>query len=176
MVFKNLYQNRRNEKAQIAVYDNSSSDSVIEDGELQYTREQGKNGTAATTQEASGAPVEIDSPLGYHVNWYTIIFLNIGQMVGTGVFSTRRFSSPLLDVADFCSWIYPPRPGLCWIVTTLLANRSSYCCCWFCSLPCVGLLLPQSFRQRSRVPRTGVSSAEILLSYRFRHAQCSFGL
>ena len=135
MVFRNLYQNRRNEKAQIAVYDNSSSDSVIEDGELQYTREQGKNGTAATTQEASGAPVEIDSPLGYHVNWYTIIFLNIGQMVGTGVFSTRRSFLLFLNVANFYSWIHPSRPGLCWVVTPLLANWSSHCCCWFFSLP-----------------------------------------
>ncbi|CZS89791.1 related to methionine transport protein, high affinity [Rhynchosporium graminicola] len=37
---------------------------------------------------ASGAPVERESPLGYEVSWFTIVLLNVGQMVGTGVFST----------------------------------------------------------------------------------------
>ena len=40
-------------------------------------------------QDANGAPVEQISPLGYHVGWYGILFLNVSQMVGTGVFSTR---------------------------------------------------------------------------------------
>ncbi|OAG06518.1 amino acid transporter [Paraphaeosphaeria sporulosa] len=39
-------------------------------------------------QDANGAPVEQVSPLGYHVGWYGILFLNVSQMVGTGVFST----------------------------------------------------------------------------------------
>ncbi|KAF3353391.1 hypothetical protein VdG1_08375 [Verticillium dahliae VDG1] len=38
--------------------------------------------------EAAGAPVESKSPLGYHVNWLTVIFLNINMMIGTGIFST----------------------------------------------------------------------------------------
>jgi len=42
-------------------------------------------------QDASGAPIEQVSPLGYHVGWYGILFLNVSQMVGTGVFSTRKF-------------------------------------------------------------------------------------
>lgn len=41
-------------------------------------------------QDANGAPVENTSPLGYHVGWAAILFLNVSQMVGTGVFSTRR--------------------------------------------------------------------------------------
>jgi hypothetical protein len=45
-------------------------------------------------QDANGAPVEQVSPLGYHVGWYGILFLNVSQMVGTGVFSTRKFSLP----------------------------------------------------------------------------------
>lgn len=60
-------------------------------GSLEYVAQQGENGSVPTYQEASGAPVEIRSPLGYRVEWFTIIFLNIGQMVGTGVFSTREF-------------------------------------------------------------------------------------
>ena len=40
-------------------------------------------------QDGNGAPVEQVSPLGYHVGWAGILFLNVSQMVGTGVFSTR---------------------------------------------------------------------------------------
>jgi hypothetical protein len=46
-------------------------------------------------QDGNGAPVEQVSPLGYHVGWAGILFLNVSQMVGTGVFSTRKF---FLDV------------------------------------------------------------------------------
>jgi hypothetical protein len=42
-------------------------------------------------QEGSGAPIEVASPLGYHVGWFGILFLNVSQMVGTGVFSTREY-------------------------------------------------------------------------------------
>lgn len=59
-------------------------------GSLEYVAHQGENGSVPTYQEASGAPVEVRSPLGYRVQWFTIIFLNIGQMIGTGVFSTRK--------------------------------------------------------------------------------------
>jgi hypothetical protein len=41
-------------------------------------------------QDGNGAPVEQLSPLGYHVGWAGILFLNVSQMVGTGVFSTRK--------------------------------------------------------------------------------------
>ncbi|RDB26216.1 High-affinity methionine permease [Hypsizygus marmoreus] len=36
----------------------------------------------------TGAPVEKVSPLGYHVDSLTVVFLNISKMIGTGVFST----------------------------------------------------------------------------------------
>ncbi|KAJ2976868.1 hypothetical protein NQ176_g4691 [Zarea fungicola] len=62
--------------------------SVIYDGELTYNRVKGGNGAGVAYQEATGAPVESSSPLGYHVGWVTIIFLNINQMIGTGIFST----------------------------------------------------------------------------------------
>ena len=62
---------------------------VLRKGDLAYTAEYGGNGSEPSYQETSGAPVERDSPLGYHVGWFTIIFLNVGQMIGTGVFSTR---------------------------------------------------------------------------------------
>ncbi|KAH7033704.1 amino acid permease-domain-containing protein [Microdochium trichocladiopsis] len=61
--------------------------SIIHDGDLAYIRQTAGNG-ATGHQEVVGAPVETQSPLGYHVNWLTIIFLNINHMVGTGIFST----------------------------------------------------------------------------------------
>lgn len=63
---------------------------VLSDGSLQYTLEKGGNDSKPSYQEASGAPVERDSPLGYEVGPVTIIFLNISTMIGTGVFSTRE--------------------------------------------------------------------------------------
>ncbi|KAI2780126.1 amino acid transporter [Daldinia loculata] len=67
----------------------SSSDiSVIHDGNLAYTLEKAGNGSKPSYQEAAGAPVESKSPLGYHVGWITVLFLNINQMIGTGIFST----------------------------------------------------------------------------------------
>ncbi|KAL5321408.1 hypothetical protein ACEPPN_009366 [Leptodophora sp. 'Broadleaf-Isolate-01'] len=62
--------------------------SEISDGSLTYVGNQGGNNTSATFQEASGAPVERKSPLGYSVNSFTILFLNINMMIGTGIFST----------------------------------------------------------------------------------------
>lgn len=37
---------------------------------------------------AVGAPVEKISPLGYHVGWVSVLFLNISKMIGTGVYTT----------------------------------------------------------------------------------------
>lgn len=83
----------RHEKAKLATQSSSAEgeeDVVIRDGNLEFTREAGAgNDSQPSYQEASGAPVEKESPLGYGVNWFTIVFLNIGQMIGTGVFSTR---------------------------------------------------------------------------------------
>ncbi|RSM09155.1 hypothetical protein CEP52_004307 [Fusarium oligoseptatum] len=65
-----------------------SEPSVIHDGNLAYTRVKGGNGSKPSYQEAVGAPVESKSPLGYHVGWLTVIFLNVNMMIGTGIFST----------------------------------------------------------------------------------------
>ena len=61
----------------------------VTDGSLKYTREKGGNDSQPSYQEASGAPVESRSPLGYSVGPVTIIFLNVSKMIGTGVYSTR---------------------------------------------------------------------------------------
>lgn len=69
----------------------SDSSSVIRDGDLAFTKVEGGNGAGQTYQEAAGAPVESDSPLGYNVGAVTIIFLNVNKMIGTGIFSTREY-------------------------------------------------------------------------------------
>jgi amino acid transporter len=38
--------------------------------------------------DESGAPVESISPLGYHVDWTSVIFLNVSRTIGIGVFTT----------------------------------------------------------------------------------------
>jgi hypothetical protein len=62
----------------------------VTDGSLKYTLEKGGNDSKPSYQEASGAPVESVSPLGYSVGPVTIIFLNVSKMIGTGVYSTRK--------------------------------------------------------------------------------------
>ena len=54
----------------------TSDDGEISDGSLKYVGEKGRNNTTRTYQEASGAPVESDSPLGYSVGPITITLLN----------------------------------------------------------------------------------------------------
>ena len=68
--------------------------SEVSDGSLHYVAEKAGNDSGLSYQEASGAPVEAQSPLGYEVGAVTIIFLNVSKMIGTGVFSTRGFHGP----------------------------------------------------------------------------------
>ncbi|KAJ5701687.1 hypothetical protein N7488_009235 [Penicillium malachiteum] len=78
---------KSNEKVEeTVIFDPAGSE--IEEGSLHFTVEGGENSNRLTIQEASGAPVEQHSPLGYSVGWVTIIFLNLSMMIGTGVFST----------------------------------------------------------------------------------------
>ncbi|KAG6864983.1 hypothetical protein C0991_005852 [Blastosporella zonata] len=59
--------------------------------EKNYAVEVASTHSVPSYEEAAvttGAPVEKISPLGYHVDSLSVIFLNISQMIGTGVFST----------------------------------------------------------------------------------------
>jgi len=67
---------------------NEGARAVVSEGQLDYVVEKGGNNAEESYQEASGAPVETSSPLGYAVGPVTIIFLNLSKMVGTGVYST----------------------------------------------------------------------------------------
>ncbi|TEA20262.1 High-affinity methionine permease [Colletotrichum sidae] len=62
--------------------------SEVTDGSLHYVVEKAGNGSGPSYQEATGAPVETSSPLGYAVGPVTIVFLNVSKMIGTGVYST----------------------------------------------------------------------------------------
>jgi len=97
MAIGNIWQKITREKVVIATHNDTSEETVYRDGNLEYTREVGAgNNSKPSYQEASGAPVEKESPLGYQIRWFTVIFLNIGQMIGTGVFSTRKLFSYIL--------------------------------------------------------------------------------
>lgn len=81
----------RSKEAQVSTTRDTTFDDVKVDGSLEFVHEYGGNDSKPSYQEASGAPVENISPLGLQVTWFTTIFLNIGQMIGTGVFSTRTY-------------------------------------------------------------------------------------
>lgn len=68
----------------------TANDAAVSDGSLQYIVEKAGNTDEVAYQEASGAPVESNSPLGYSAGAITIIFLNLSKMIGTGIYSTRR--------------------------------------------------------------------------------------
>ncbi|KAH0067415.1 amino acid transporter, partial [Aureobasidium melanogenum] len=65
-----------------------SHEIVSTTGDLKFVVEQGCNGSQPSYQEVSGAPVETKSSLGYAVGPVTIVLINVGKMIGTGVYST----------------------------------------------------------------------------------------
>ena len=68
------------------------SSGEISDGSLHYVVKKAGNDSEVSYQDAIGAPVEVDSPLGYSVGPVTIIFFNLSKMIGTGIFSTRKLN------------------------------------------------------------------------------------
>ncbi|KAF5860881.1 hypothetical protein ETB97_000972 [Aspergillus alliaceus] len=99
----------REKDAAIFVRENSSSqESTIQGGDATYTVAEGINSTRVTYQDANGAPVEKNSPLGYEVSFWTSLCLNINQMVGTGIFSTREMNrNPIISEPPT---YFPKRP------------------------------------------------------------------
>lgn len=148
----------------------SPAASVIDDGSLKFVYEQGGNNALPSYQEASGAPVEARSPLGYKVHWVSATMLNIGMMIGTGVFSTRALPPPHiiknLDHGLFSltgtSIHNPLRYGIRRPVAHLLDDWLRRRRCQSGRLSGVDLVLPQSLRQRGRLPRTGVPATQVL--------------
>ncbi|EMD94511.1 hypothetical protein COCC4DRAFT_43720 [Bipolaris maydis ATCC 48331] len=89
-LFRNRFKIGENpDRSASAVQSVTASGNIqVIDGDLKYVGEQGGNNAPIAYQEASGAPVETHSPLGYNVGPITIVFLNISKMIGTGIFST----------------------------------------------------------------------------------------
>lgn len=83
-----LFNRKTSREGEPPVY--AADEGAVSDGSLQYVHEKSGNTNEVSYQEASGAPVESDSPLGYSVGPITIIFLNLSKMIGTGIYSTRK--------------------------------------------------------------------------------------
>ncbi|KKY19943.1 putative high affinity methionine permease [Phaeomoniella chlamydospora] len=88
MSFSRFFPTKERKPEAITTSIDLYAQAVIHEGSLEYTIAEGGNGSKPSYQEASGAPVETHSPLGYHVGAITIIFLNISKMIGTGIYST----------------------------------------------------------------------------------------
>lgn len=145
---------------------------VLTEGSLEFTIAQGGNGSLPSYQEASGAPVEIDSPLGYFVGPVTIVFLNISMMVGTGVYSTREPPAELdhlisFSLTSFRSCYHPQGHWLRWFGLAVLAAGLSRFPHFPDGLPGVRRLLSESIWRRSRLPRASISTSRIPCPRRF---------
>lgn len=135
-------------------------------GSLEYVAQQGENGSVPTYQEASGAPVEVRSPLGYQVQWFTIIFLNIGQMVGTGVFSTRehiRSHALVPNLTHSCQYSQSYR--LCGSLDGVLGDWVHHWMLWTRNLPGTGFVFSLEIGLGGRVLGAGIPSSEMVLPH-----------
>ncbi|KAJ5762467.1 uncharacterized protein N7511_005849 [Penicillium nucicola] len=77
-----------NKEADIIVTGSETQSTQVINGSFQYVGEGGGNNAGLTYQDASGAPIESKSPLGYSVGPITITLLNITMMIGAGIYST----------------------------------------------------------------------------------------
>jgi hypothetical protein len=82
--------------ARFSVISEVCSADVRFDGAIEYVEEYGGNDSNPSWQTNFGAPMERVSPFGYHVAGFTALFLNIGQMVGTGIFTSRMYFESIL--------------------------------------------------------------------------------
>lgn len=158
-----------------ATDDRSDDTSAIDDGSLKYTAEGGANSSRPTYQEASGAPIEVTSPLGYSVGFVTVVFLNTGKMIGSGVFSTR--TSAYLDSKD--ARLTPTdepsiddrqRRRLGRPQPRVLGDRVPDGREHAVRVSRVRVVLPQPLRVGGRLPGAVVSAAAVFLSHRLRRA------
>lgn len=154
----------------------------VAEGNLKFAVEQGGNGSGPSYQEVSGAPVEVHSPLGYAVGPITIMFLNISKMVGTGVYSTRKFhwysissiKHLLTLLCDSCCCFIWDWFG--WCQLDILVYWLSHCCELIECISRVRILLSKSIGVGGRLSRTSISQAEIPVPAGFRSTICYFVL
>lgn len=101
LVAMSLFRRPFSQRTTTVTVEEHNGAAELSDGSLEFVAEKGGNDSGVSYQEASGAPVESQSPLGYHANTLFLIFLNIGKMIGTGVFSTRKMHRSLSAVSIF---------------------------------------------------------------------------
>lgn len=94
---ESLYLADQEKGNDLKVSANNALTESIQDGDIHYSVTEGTNSGTATYQDARGAPVEVQSPLGYSVNSWVSLCLNVNQMVGTGIFSTRKNDLPFFS-------------------------------------------------------------------------------
>lgn len=150
----------------------------ISTGSTQYIGEKGGNNAPLTYQDASGAPVEHESPLGYSVNPVTLTLLNITMMIGAGIYSTP--SSILGGTGSVgVSFVYWT---LGYLVCCDACENARNCVanvCFYTALSClrscllgVHRILPQSIGFRSGLPRTSLPTSPMALPDHFCRAEC----
>ncbi|KAH6700584.1 hypothetical protein BKA61DRAFT_636617 [Leptodontidium sp. MPI-SDFR-AT-0119] len=102
MALSNLWQKVVQEKVAVATHHDNSSGTVYRDGDVEYTREAGAgNNSKPSYQEASGAPVEKESPLGYQIRPQLDILVHRSLVIaGSGL-------SVYLELASY----FPNRSG-----------------------------------------------------------------
>lgn len=162
----------------------SSDEEFVKDGDIAYKVAESANTSIATYQDARGAPVEKQSPLGYSVNTWVSLCLNINQMIGTGIFSTRKtlilaFWLPSCDMRIWFADILLPQSGhdieRCRVGgfdDDILVYRIFAIPEYPLLLPGAIVVLSQSFWIRRRIPGTSISETAVLLPHGICHKAC----
>jgi hypothetical protein len=68
----------------------SHVESVLNHGGIQYVGEKDGNGNPISYQSVTGAPIEVESPLGHSVGSVTVLFFSINSMIGHGIYIVRE--------------------------------------------------------------------------------------
>ncbi|KAI8299648.1 Satratoxin biosynthesis SC1 cluster protein 4 [Colletotrichum sp. SAR11_59] len=104
----------------------------ISNGSVQYIGEKGGNDAPPTYQDASGAPVENNSPLGYSVGPVTITLLNITMMIGAGIYSTLM-ANYLIAISghEGTDWQIKGTALACYTLATLTLVFNTKYAYWF---------------------------------------------
>lgn len=151
----------------------SSKESAVADGE-RYVSEKGGNNAQRTYQDASGAPVESQSPLGYSVGPATITLLNITMMIGAGIYSTRMFSVLSTQGVKLTtsSILYSNKHRICWSDLRLLDLGLLVMPRFWSGISRIHRVLPEQIRLRGRLPRTSLSKTPLALPNNLRRPEC----
>jgi hypothetical protein len=143
--------------------------------DLGFVQEEGEGEAEPSYQEAAGAPVEHVSPLGLEVTWFTTVFLNVGEMIGARIYSTRSFHlhvSEEINSDRTSSGKCVRRRWVGWSKHGILSHWVYHCSVTACCLHGTCKLFPPSIRWRGCVSGASVSTAEVSVDGSFRCSIC----